>query len=89
MTDSDVADYMINNFNGIWLIQEVIARKIKKECGDDFVYKNENGNLAISKKVLKEFKGKTEGLVVWDRGNKSWKKLSSNEQEKYSGRQVE
>jgi hypothetical protein len=32
------------------------------------VYENENGNLAINRQVLKEFRKLTEKTVVWERG---------------------
>jgi hypothetical protein len=87
MTDSEVAAYMLDNFSGTWLYQDVIVQKIKEECGEDFVYTNANYNLAISKNVLKEFRKKTEGLVVWERSDKSWRKLTESEKGKYTGRQ--
>ncbi|EPL0635741.1 DUF6953 family protein [Acinetobacter baumannii] len=53
--------------------------------GDDFVSENENGNLTISKVVLKEFRKLTEGEVVWMRSEKAWRRLY--EDENYEGRQ--
>ncbi|HFF4760246.1 TPA: hypothetical protein ACGC35_003703, partial [Acinetobacter baumannii] len=60
-----------------WEIQEIF--------GDDFVSENENGNLTISKVVLKEFRKLTEGEVVWMRSEKAWRRLY--EDENYEGRQ--
>ncbi|MBV6597622.1 hypothetical protein FPK85_20910, partial [Acinetobacter baumannii] len=61
----------------VWEIQEIF--------GDDFVSENENGNLTISKVVLKEFRKLTEGEVVWMRSEKAWRRLY--EDENYEGRQ--
>ena len=48
------------------LYQEVAAWHIKNYFGDDFVYINVNGNLAIDKKVLAEFRKLTEKAVSLD-----------------------
>jgi hypothetical protein len=60
---------------------------IQKRFGSAFVYMKENGNLAIGKDVLREFRKITEGKVVWERGEKAWRKLRPSES--YEGRQVE
>lgn len=38
------------------LYQEQIVYDIEKKLGNDFVYINENGNLAVDRKVLNAFK---------------------------------
>ncbi|KJS00964.1 MAG: membrane protein [Desulfobulbaceae bacterium BRH_c16a] len=87
-TDKEVAEWMVDQFNNqFWLYQEDTVYKIKNKFGTEFVYQNENGNYAISKKVLKEFKSLTEGKIVWERGQRAWRKLKPNEN--YKGRQVE
>jgi len=55
------------------LYQEVIVYEIQSQFGDDFVYINENGNLAIDRKVLAEFRRLTEGKVVWSRSEQYWR----------------
>lgn len=70
-----------------YLYQEVVVYKIKKHFGADFVYTNENGNLAIGKDVLKEFRKLTDGKVIWERSEKAWRKLRPTES--YTGRQVD
>ncbi len=87
-TDKEVAEWMLDQFNNqFWLYQEDTVYKIKNKFGIEFVYQNESGNYAISKKVLKEFKSLTEGKIVWERGQRAWRKLKPNEN--YKGRQVE
>jgi hypothetical protein len=71
----DVAEFMVKELeaeNGC-MRQNHIADRIQEEFGDAFVYENDNGNLAISKVVLKEFRRRTEDTVVWLRGEKAWR----------------
>lgn len=84
----DVAEWMFASFEASrYLYQETVVYKIKKEFGDHFVYINNNGNLAIGKDVLKEFRKISEGTVIWERGDKAWRKLRDNET--YKERQVD
>ena len=59
------------------LYQEVAGYKIKNLFGDNFVYKNANGNLSIDKNVLAKFKKLTGDEVIWERGDKAWRKRTS------------
>ena len=68
----NVAEWMLSQFKGRMLYQEEVVWKIKKEFGEDYYYQNENGNYAIHKKVLAEFRKLTDGKVVWSRGEKAW-----------------
>ena len=54
-------------------IKEVVVYEIESQYGDEFVYINENGNLAVSRNVLSEFRKLTEGKVVWSRGERYWR----------------
>jgi hypothetical protein len=80
-----MAQWMLDQFKNGYLYQEDIAWALNKESGFDYTYENDNGNLAISKPLLKEFKKVTEGKVVWERGEKAWRILKDNE--KYRSRQ--
>ena len=87
-TAKDVAKWMLDQLEGgQYLYQEMVVYKIKSEFGDDFTYLNANGNLAIGKDVLKEFRKLSEGIVVWERGEKAWRRVRDNEE--YKGRQTE
>ncbi len=87
-TAKDIAQWMFDHFEiKNYLYQETVVYEIKKSFGPDFVYTNENGNLAIGKDVLREFRKISEGKVVWERGDRAWRRLRSNEN--YTGRQVE
>lgn len=56
------------------LYQEAVARSIKTVWGEEWLYKNANGNPAISKAVLKEFRKLTTDTLVWERGDLAWRK---------------
>ncbi|MEQ5092501.1 MULTISPECIES: DUF6953 family protein [Providencia] len=74
-TEKDVAQWMYQQvMKTSYFYQEIAVVNIKRFFGNDFVYTNENGNLAISPKVLREFKKLTGDAVVWERGDKCWRK---------------
>jgi len=52
--------------------QNYLVYDIAKEFGDEWTYENDNGNLAISKEVLKAFGKVKAGNVRWDRGSRYW-----------------
>jgi hypothetical protein len=71
---SDVASFMLERLaTDNDLYQDVIVSEILDRFGDEFVYTNDNGNLAIEKKVLAAFRKLTEGDVVWDRRERYWR----------------
>lgn len=55
------------------LHQTTAAREIQAEFGDEFVYRNKNGNLAIAEEVLDEFNTLTLETVVWSTGSRYWR----------------
>ncbi|MCS6137029.1 hypothetical protein G3496_19195 [Shewanella baltica] len=67
-----VAEWMLTQFQGRMLYQEEIVWRMKNEFGNEYVYTNDNGNYAIDKMVLAEFRKLTEGKVTWSRGEKAW-----------------
>jgi hypothetical protein len=56
------------------LYQDQIVVEIKRTFGDEFVHLNDSGNLAIDKKVLAAFRIVTGDSVVWESGEKMWRK---------------
>lgn len=83
----EVAEWMIQRLEeDEFLYQEVVVYEIEERFGDSFVYENESGNLAISRKVLAEFRRLTEKDVVWEKGQRCWRKRESFDPE---GRQAE
>lgn len=76
MNEKSVAEFMINEIlEKGYVYQEYLVHDIQEKFGEEYVYVNENGNLAISKKVLNEFKKlKDVNGIEWDRSDKSWVK---------------
>ena len=88
VTAKDVAEWMFQKLEETgYLSQGSVVYEIQKEYGGDFVYQNDNGNLAINKDVLKIFRKLTESKVIWDKGEKAWRKIK--EGEAYKGRQID
>ena len=61
------------------LAQEDAVFKIRKMFGDEHVYTNLNGNLAISTSVLAELKKLAGDEVVWVGGGKYWRRRQKND----------
>ena len=55
------------------LLQADAVAGIEREFGPEFIYKNESGDPAIDKRVLREFRELTESNVVWDRWAFEWR----------------
>ncbi len=73
-TSSDVAKWMRDEIiEDKMMYQEHVVYEIRDEFGEEFVYTNDNGNPAISRAVLKEFRKLTEDLVVWEKGERCWR----------------
>ena len=76
MNEKSVAEFMINEIlEKGYVYQEYLVHDIQEKFGEEYVYVNENGNLAISKKVLNEFKKlKDVNGIEWDRSDRCWVK---------------
>lgn len=76
MNNKTVAEFMISEIvDKGYVYQETIVFDIQNKFGDEYVYVNENENLAISKQVLNEFKKlKEANNIEWDRSDKCWTK---------------
>ena len=72
----EIAEWMWDEFherNG--LIHGYIVRDIRERFGEEFIYRNKNGNFGIRKDILREFRRLTEDEdVVWSRGIRVWRK---------------
>lgn len=55
------------------LYQQQAAYEIVDRFGEEFTYLNDNGNVAIRRDVLRQFRNMTEDTVVWDRGQRMWR----------------
>jgi hypothetical protein len=77
VTAKDVAEWMFKKIKETdYLSQGSVVYEIQKEYGSDFVCQNENGNLAINKEVLKEFRNFIKDKFEWDRSEKAWRKIN-------------
>lgn len=52
---------------------------ISDKFGNEFTYTNENGNPAIDRRVLKEFRKLTGDTVAWDRWEFAWRKRTADD----------
>src|SRR5260370_37399962 len=65
-TPKEVAEWMIAQIDACdEFYQQAAAKKIAKLFGSEFVYRDEGGNLAIARRVLKQFRKLTPESVVW------------------------
>ena len=72
---SDVAQWMLRQLEEEkFLYQEMVVHQIFSEFGEEFAYLNSNGNLAIDKQVLAAFRKLTGDDVIWERGERMWRK---------------
>jgi hypothetical protein len=55
------------------LDQQDAVNMIRKEFGEEFLYENANGNVAIDNRVLAEFRKLTKDTVVWEKSG-YWRK---------------
>lgn len=84
----DVAQWMLKQINKKReLYHEDVVYQIDENFGSGFVYYNQEGNLAISKEVLKEFRKITEPTIIWSRSELCWKFRSKGDPK--TGRLVE
>lgn len=71
----EVAEWMLKQLDEqVYLYQESVVYDIYAKFGEEFIYYNENGNLAIDRAVLKEFKKLSGDEVVWCRGDRYWRR---------------
>ena len=68
-----VAEWMVSEIRnkGILRQEEAIAH-IRTNFGEQFVFRNENGNESIEKEVKKAFRKLHAGKVAWDRDAFFW-----------------
>lgn len=57
-----------------YLYQDVAVSEIVSRFGEGFTRIKENGNMAIEPPVLAEFKKLTTDQVVWERGQRLWRR---------------
>jgi hypothetical protein len=74
-TADEVAKWMLDELNKVqYLYQQDAVYGIESMFGSAFVYLNDAGNPAIDRKVLAAFKKLTGESVIWERGERLWRK---------------
>lgn len=69
---AEIAEWMATEFNKTGkLVQRVAAQGIGKTFGQEFLYKNKNGNPAIVAPILKAFRIAAPD-AVWNRWDQTW-----------------
>jgi hypothetical protein len=73
-TVSEIAKWMLGELQRLRVLdQNVAAYGILQRFGQKFTYTNANGNLAIDRRVLAQFRDLTGDAVVWERGTRCWR----------------
>lgn len=81
-TPKEVAEWMVEELARVqFLHQQTVVWQISEKFGQEFTYTNENGNLAIDRRVLREFRKLTPDNVIWDKGERMWRCRQSYDQE--------
>jgi hypothetical protein len=74
-TTESVASWMLSRVEQVGdLYQDDAVSQISDRFGEQFTHENESGNLAIAKPVLAAFRKLTGNAVVWERGERRWRK---------------
>ena len=73
VTPRKVAEFMVRLFDERWgsLDRSRAVREIRDRFGEAFLYRDDNGNWAIDRRVLAEFRELTPDKV-WSRGDLRW-----------------
>lgn len=80
-TALDVAQWMFQELERVdYLYQNIVVYDIASNFGDCFTSINANGNLAIRKDVLAQFKKVTGDAVIWERGQRLWRKRQPHDE---------
>jgi hypothetical protein len=75
VSPEQVAQWMVAELNRVnWLYQQEAVFAIEQKFGKQFVYENSAGNQAIAREVLAAFRKLTGDSVVWERGERIWRK---------------
>jgi hypothetical protein len=74
-TPEAIAQWMLGRLEETDLLyQAEVVKDIAGRFGEEFTYINDNGNLAIDKRVLRIFRKISGDDVVWDRWDFCWRR---------------
>ncbi len=80
-TPVEIAAYMLAELESEqYLSQDVIASQICEKFGEEFTRLNDGGNVSIRRDVLAEFKKLSGDEVVWERGERIWRKREQHDE---------
>lgn len=81
-----------------WIMTQIVERgrnrtyqrrlvpQIRELFGEEWLYKNQNNNWAIDRRILKEFGPLKSPNVLWERGDQSWRIVDDEELERLQER---
>ncbi|GIP24264.1 hypothetical protein [Paenibacillus sp. J22TS3] len=72
-SEQQIAEWMIQEIRqrGI-LRQEEAIEYVRSHFGEQYVFRNENGNVSLAKEVRNAFRKQHGGRVAWDRDGFFW-----------------
>jgi hypothetical protein len=80
-TPAEIAAYMVAELERErYLSQDMVVYQISEKFGEEFTPLNDNGNLSIRRDVLAAFKKLTGDDVVWERGERLWRKREQHDE---------
>ena len=69
-----IAEWMLEELKRETILcQEVVAHEISLLFGEEFTYTNASGELALDERVLREFRGLTQNMVISVGGERVWR----------------
>lgn len=68
--------------------QSRVVRRIRDDFGEEWSYKNHNGNWAIDKKILAALRPFKDESIHWDRGSQSWRVVDAAERAQLAEREA-
>lgn len=68
--------------------QQRVVRRVRDEFGEEWSYKNQNGNWAIHRSVLKAMAPMKDEHIVWDRSDQSWRVVTDEQLERIREREA-
>jgi uncharacterized protein DUF6953 len=81
MDPEQIAAWMVQELERVnSLEQETAVYQIASKFGEEFTYINENGNMAIRRDVLAAFRKLSGDAVVWERGERMWRKREPHDE---------
>jgi hypothetical protein len=79
-TPESIARWMLSSVDEEGCLYQADAvAEIAERFGQEFTDVNDRGNRVIGEPVLEAFRGITDDTVVWDRGERCWRKREADD----------